>query len=47
MCSIAPSTTCWSCAVAVGQKFRELLEVLVDHEVDFLVVALTSSRPEG
>ena len=29
--------------MAAGQKFRELLEVLVDHEVDFLVVGATAA----
>jgi len=29
--------------VAAGQKFRELLEVLFDHEVDFLVVGATAA----
>jgi hypothetical protein len=29
--------------VAAGQKFRELLEVLLGHEVDFLVVGATAA----
>lgn len=29
--------------MAAGQKFRELLELLLDHEVDFLVVGATAA----
>lgn len=29
--------------MASGQKFRELLEVLLDHEVEFLVVGATAA----
>ncbi len=33
--------------MAAGQKFRELLEVLLGHEVEFLIVGATAAVLDG